>query len=491
MVFLYRNLIIEQTHKEMTKNEKQLILKIKRLEKNLKRYRGKNRLLYYKPHAKQEAFHNCTKRNRWVFGGNRSGKTECGAVEAVWLARGNHPYKKNKEGVFGWVVSVSNQVQRDVAQSKILDYLNPDWIVDISMISGKSSNPKGGVVDFIVIKNVFGSTSRIGFKSCEAGREKFQGASLDFVWFDEEPPEDIYFECKMRVLDRDGELFGTMTPLLGLTFIYNKIYLNEDGDTEVWHTAMEWADNPHLNQAEVIKVSATMSDSELASRRFGKFSSSKGLVYYEFDESVHVIEPFEIPLEWYDTLSIDPGLNNPLSCHWYAVDGDGIVYVIAEHYKAGETIDYHAKAIKAQCERLNWPLAVGGRYEALIDSAAGQRTLASSKSVVELFFDKGIAVNPRVNKDIFAGIASVKSYLVGEGYGPKLYIFNTCKELIKEIKGYFWASGDSPQKKDDHALDELRYYLMHGAKSRAPPKDKGVIALDKERLLRVRKRRRG
>ena len=42
-------------------------------------------------HKKQLEFHKCKKKNRWVFGGNRSGKTECGAVETVWLARGIHP----------------------------------------------------------------------------------------------------------------------------------------------------------------------------------------------------------------------------------------------------------------------------------------------------------------------------------------------------------------------------------------------------------------
>ena len=79
-------------------------------------------------HEKQMAFHRAQKRNRWVFGGNRSGKTECGAVECVWLARGIHPYRKNKDDVFGWVVSVSQQVQRDVAQAKVLKYLAPRYI---------------------------------------------------------------------------------------------------------------------------------------------------------------------------------------------------------------------------------------------------------------------------------------------------------------------------------------------------------------------------
>src|SRR5574344_1046749 len=80
------------------------------------RKRANDALFLYnreKVHLKQIAFHKCQKRNRWVFGGNRSGKTECGAVEAVWLARGIHPYQENKPRD-GWVVSLSEQVQRDV-----------------------------------------------------------------------------------------------------------------------------------------------------------------------------------------------------------------------------------------------------------------------------------------------------------------------------------------------------------------------------------------
>lgn len=40
------------------------------------------------------------------------------------------------------------------------------------------------------------------------GREKLQGASLDYVWFDEEPPEDVYDECYMRVIDKRAKFSG-------------------------------------------------------------------------------------------------------------------------------------------------------------------------------------------------------------------------------------------------------------------------------------------
>ena len=182
---------------------KELIKKLDAVTKELIKRYMKNALSRYNTgkivHEKQLLFHKCQKRNRWVFGGNRSGKTECGAVECIWLARGIHPFRKNKKCVNGWVVSVSRQVQREVAQSKILHYLNPDWIVDVCMMEGKKEGYENGIIDYIVIKNVSGLNSKIYFKSADQGREKFQGASLDFVWFDEEPPEDIYYECLMRV----------------------------------------------------------------------------------------------------------------------------------------------------------------------------------------------------------------------------------------------------------------------------------------------------
>ena len=316
-----------------------LLKKLDNISKELLRRHNNNRLKYYNTgkivHKKQLEFHKSQYKNRWVFGGNRSGKTECGAVETVWLATGTHPYKTNKNNISCWVVSLSSQVQRDVAQSKILYYLNPDLIVDIVMSQGKKEAPYLGIIDTIIVKNALGGTSKIGFKSCDQGREKFQGTSLDFVWFDEEPPYDIYLECKMRVIDRCGEIFGTMTPLKGLTWVYNEIYQNVHNDKDVWYEFMSWEDNPYLNKKEIESLSNTLNKDELNARKYGKFNSYGGMVYNEFDENIHVIDPFEIPIEWQDTLSIDPGLNNPLSCHWYACDYDGNVYVIAEQIDAG------------------------------------------------------------------------------------------------------------------------------------------------------------
>lgn len=466
----------------------EIVKRILEIENELKRRKQSDYLSSYNSgeikHLKQLAFHKCQKKNRWVFGGNRSGKTECGAVECIYMARGIHPYRQNKDNVFGWVVSLSTQVQRDVAQAKILHYLQKSWIHDITMLSGRKESAEYGIIDQIRIKNVFGGISTIGFKSCDQGREKFQGSSLDFVWFDEEPPKDIYDECRMRVLDKKGDIFGTMTPLKGLTFIHDEIYLNVNNDDQIWYEFMEWGDNPYLDKEEVEQISKSLSSEQLDSRRYGRFKAGTGLVYPEFDENIHVIEPTNLPSDWQDCISIDPGLNNPLSAHWYSVDYDGNVYVVAEHFEAGKDIVYHANKIKEISDRIGWHRDSQGRLRALIDSAANQKTLASLKSVTQLFCENGIMVNPNVNKDMFSGIQCVKQYLKVTCGKPKIYIFKNCVNLIRELKNYRWGEGDVPKKTDDHSLDELRYYLMTKPKLEPIKKEKTQIQKDKERLFR-------
>ena len=102
-------------------DEKEILRELLIIDDELDRRRSRDLIGRYnrdKVHVKQMQFHKCLKRNRWVFGGNRSGKTECGAVEAVWMLRGIHPYRDNRADTCGWAVSLSYEVQREVAQSR-------------------------------------------------------------------------------------------------------------------------------------------------------------------------------------------------------------------------------------------------------------------------------------------------------------------------------------------------------------------------------------
>ena len=147
-------------------------------------------------------------------------------------------------------------------------------------------------------------------------------------------------------------------------------------------------------------------------------------------------------------------------------------------------MEYHADKIKKISDKLGWKRDSYGRLNALIDSAANQKTLAAMKSVSELFFEQGVNVNPRVNKDMFSGIQRVKRYLKVTDGRAKLYIFPSCVNLIRELKTYRWGDGDNPKKVDDHALDELRYYIITKPETLPPKKVKTEIQKDKERLIR-------
>ena len=141
---------------------------------------------------------------------------------------------------------------------------------------------------------------------------------------------------------------------------------------------------------------------------------------------------------------------------------------MGEHYAAEKEISYHAERINEIADRLQWHRRYDGKLESLIDSAAGQRTLASTKSVSELFFEVGIAVNPNVNKEMFSGLSRVRELFAARP--PRIFIFRTCVNLIREIKSYRWGNEDLPVKRDDHCLDELRYYVMSHPSKQKPVK---------------------
>jgi len=406
-------------------------------------------------HQKQLSFHHSLAKSRFVFGGNRTGKSVCGAMETIWYATGLHPFVKIDHACDGWVVSLTRQVQRDVAQAKILQYLPPEWIVKTVMVSGSSFAPAHGVIDFILVRNVFGTVSKIGFRNCEQGRERFQGVSLDYVWFDEEPPEDIYDECLLRLLDRGGVHWVTMTPLKGRSWVYERIYLRQERLAELACFWMSWDDNPYLTQEEKQFLIANLSPDVLESRQYGHFVAAEGLVFPNFD-SANIIEPFLItePDGYY--MAIDPGYRNPTGVLWVVTMGENL-YVVSDYEVAGKTVAEHSAAIIERTSELGWDLT---KTRILIDSAANQKTSACEVSTAMQYRNYGLCVDSNVNKNLAQGLLEMKTLMKNAEGKRSLFVFKNCVHLISELRGYYWADGEHPQKVNDHTIDALRYIVM-------------------------------
>ncbi|GAB7387364.1 hypothetical protein BSNK01_12000 [Bacillaceae bacterium] len=258
----------------------------------LKRRKREEAIRYFRPHKKQKEWLLCGKRVAFALGGNRTGKTEAGAVKTVFYALGDsiRPYLEDwpedlreefeilinrfdGKPTRGWVFSESFEVQRDVTQKKLLG--DPETgkpgLLPLREIADVTYRRKD-VIDVITLKN----GSIIGFKSYDQGRDKAQGTSMHFIWLDEEAPKDIYAECQMRVLDTKGDIFATMTPLQGLTWVYDDIYLNdqkppEKQDPEIFVVMMSWEDNPYLSEEEIRRLEASMDPAEIEARKYGRF----------------------------------------------------------------------------------------------------------------------------------------------------------------------------------------------------------------------------
>lgn len=431
-------------------------------------------------HEKQLQFHRSMAKSRFVFGGNRTGKSVCGALETIWYATGLHPFIKIPHACDGWVVSLTRQVQRDVAQAKILQYLPPEWIVKVVMVSGSSFAPAHGVIDFILVRNVFGTTSKIGFRNCEQGRERFQGVALDFVWFDEEPPEEIYDECLLRLLDRGGVHWVTMTPLKGRSWVYDRIYLRQDLNPALQCFFMAWDDNPYLSTQEKQFLASTLSPDALESRQYGRFVAGEGLVFTTLG-AANVIEPAELTDVDQHYISIDPGYRNPTAVVWLAAVRENL-FVVQDYEVAGLTVAEHSCAIKERTAALGWDLS---KVRVLIDSAANQKTSACEVSTAEQYRQCGLMVDTNVNKNVTMGIMKMKSLFCDANGQRHLFVWQNCVHLLSELRGYYWGDGEQPKKLNDHTIDALRYAVMDWDRQFSTnTKPLGTLGVAKQQIIK-------
>ena len=203
--------------------------------------------------------------------------------------------------------------------------------------------------------------------------------------------------------------------------------------------------------------------------RFGRWVQAEGTVY-QFDAAVHLIDAFPVPKEWRRIRVIDFGYTHPFVCQWWAIDGDGRMYLYREIYMTGRTVKVHAAQINA--------LSAGETYEATItDHDAEDRATLD---------ENGIYSAP-ARKEISPGIGEVQGRMTLAGDGkPRLFIMRgalveqdealaekrqpTCTE--QEFDVYSWpkstdgkAVKDVPVKLYDHGMDTARYGAMYLAEA--------------------------
>ena len=297
--------------------------------------------LMYKPHNKQLLFHNSDKNGRQYIGGNRSGKTTGGINEDIWWLTQTHPYLNTPPPpVIGRLTTVDF---KNGVHKIILPNLK-QWLPPSSLVNGSWEDSWDGHLHTLHLAN----GSELEIMSYEQELEKFAGVPRHFTHFDEEPPKDIFQECKARLVDYNGRWWMTMTPVEGMTWTFDEIYEPsvEGANPLIDVIQVHILENPHISQEAVASLLEGFSEDQQDIRGTGKYIAIGGLVFKHFDPERHVI-PFDQipPATWEHVVSLDAGYNNPTAVLWHAISPEGIVVTYDEIYVRENTVQQIAERI--------------------------------------------------------------------------------------------------------------------------------------------------
>lgn len=450
---------------ELDRSQKIELLK---LSAELERRKKESPLKYsncYIPirHEKQIEAHENQKAVRVLFWGNRVGKTEWGAQETAKYLLNEHEFRDIGQKIEVWCACPSFDVQEETTQKKLLSYLPESQIEHTTYLRGK-------IIKSLILKN----GNKVSFKSYEQGREKFQGAGKRLIWFDEEPPHDIYEESFVR--QEAGvqlDIIMTMTPINGMTWVYDDLYMATD-NKDLFISEAGWEDNPYLLASQIEQMSRGLSDEAIQVRRFGRFVTRVGLVCNWWRRDKHLRDYTEFPSDWSYFETLDGGWSDPTAWLLIGIDNLGNFHVVDGFREPNLEDD---EIIERRNNKTSGMLIRGGT----IDNDDPRQNLALSKAGFKLIPVKKEKGETSSSWDeALAEKLSEYGKLRKDTGEPQLYINSALTWLIQEIENLKWLEQKNKEgsqvlpKWDDHrrfkhhwdGIRALSYFLISHTKSR-------------------------
>lgn len=335
------------------------------------------------------------------------------------------------------------------------------------------------VADQIVkIKSVDGGISNVIFRGLEEP-DKHRSLNLNAAYIDEasQVSEEAFTLLQSRLRGKHYRKILCTTNPNGHSWLYRywikKDFGNENAKKRFFGVHAPSTENLHLPDGYVQAMLDSWSEDRIKREVMGSWDAFQGQVYTEFERSKHVTKPFAIPKEWTRFVGLDHGYRNPACAIWCAMDYDGNVYTYREFYQSEWTI----REIVKGNEQIGPGLIELSRNEKLegiwVDpSTKADRGKESDFTTYLEYLPKDLSLIP-ANNQVAPGIDRIKELLKDfDAKGnPRLQIFDTCTNLIEQLSSYKYEEltpgqemaknmKESPVKKDDHAVDALRYAIM-------------------------------
>ena len=328
-----------------------------------------------------------------------------------------------------------------------------------------------------------GAKIEFGFLERDADVYRYQGQAYSWIGFDEitHLPTEFswnYLASRLRTTDPEIKTYlrctanpgGVGSQWVKKRYIEpekaNQSFMGKDGLTRKFIPA-KLVDNPYLAKDGVYEQ-MLMSLPPIQRRQLleGNWDVAEGAAFVEFDPTTHVITPFELPIHWERLKGIDYGYASESCCLWGIMDiNDNTLIIYRELYKKGLTGEELGSIITDM--ETEDPFSVNG----VLDTAAWAKTGTTGPTVGESLIKAGHKLR-RADKNRIQGKIQIHEYLkVKENGRPKLQIFNTCPNLIRELQS-IPLSKTNPEDVDthasDHAYDALRYMIMSRPRMESP-----------------------
>ena len=328
-----------------------------------------------------------------------------------------------------------------------------------------------------------GAKVEFGFLERDADVYRYQGQAYSWIGFDEIthlPTEFSWNYLASRLRTTDPEIVPYMRCTAnpggaGAHWVKKRYiephpphepFMGKDGLTRKFIPA-SLQDNPYLAKdgryEQMLKALPPTQRRQLLD---GDWDVAEGAAFTEFDRLAHVITPFEIPVHWERIKGIDYGYASESACIWGAVDpSDGTLIIYRELYQKNLLGTELGELITSM--ELEDPFSVQG----VLDTACWSRTGTTGPTVGETLQQQGHKLR-RADKNRIQGKIQIHEYLkITQSGRPRIQIFNTCPNLIRELQGIPLDKSnpeDVDTRASDHAYDALRYLIMSRPRNANP-----------------------
>jgi phage terminase large subunit len=320
-----------------------------------------------------------------------------------------------------------------------------------------------------------GATLEFGYLDRDADVYRYQGQSYTWIGIDEltQYPTEFplqYLQSRLRTTNNNIQCFIRCTANpggVGGSWVKkryldpappNASFTGEDKITRKFIPA-RLDDNPYLAlDGKYEKMLESLPPTQKKQLLEGNWDVSEGAAFTEFEYDKHCIAPFAIPKTWERIKGIDYGYAAESAVIWGALDPqDETLIIYRELYQKGLTgLDLSKRIFQYEKED---KLSVRG----VLDTAAWARTGTTGPTVGEVLTMAGHKLR-RADKNRIQGKIQIHERLKTNDKGrPKLQIFKSCPNLIRELQGIPIDPNkpeDVDTKASDHAYDALRYLIM-------------------------------